>query len=116
MYRDILYVLDRGHGLQALAARVALVAGFRRALRVFRYMIVVAVAVGMWESPQGYPRGVGSVESRLLGLSMLSIPRHFHGLFSGKVGLQRKRRKMCTRLCVQGQCRSGDIRVDLESP
>ena len=49
-----------------LAARVALVAGFRRALRVFRYMIVVAVAVGMWESPQG-PRGVGSVESRLLG-------------------------------------------------
>ena len=44
-----------------LAARVGLVAGFRRALRVFRYMIVVAVAVGMWESPQGFPRGVGSV-------------------------------------------------------
>src|SRR5271169_5252795 len=50
-----------------LAVRVALVAGFRRALPVFRYMIVVAAAVVMWESPQGFPRGVGRVESRLLG-------------------------------------------------
>src|SRR4051812_1374633 len=32
-----------------LAARVALVTGFRRALPVFRLMIVVAVAVAMWE-------------------------------------------------------------------
>src|SRR5277367_6150252 len=50
-----------------LAARVALIAGFRRALPVFRYMIVVAVAVVMWESPQGFPRSVGRVESRLYG-------------------------------------------------
>jgi hypothetical protein len=57
-----------------VAARVALVAGFRRALRVFRYMIVVAVAVGMWESPQGFPRGVGSVESRLLGFPCFPYP------------------------------------------
>jgi hypothetical protein len=42
-----------------LAVRVALIAGFRRALPVFRYMIVVVVAVVMWESPQGFPRGVG---------------------------------------------------------
>jgi hypothetical protein len=48
-----------------LAVRVALIAGFRRALPVFRYMIVVAVAVVMWESPQLFPRGVGRVESRL---------------------------------------------------
>jgi hypothetical protein len=31
-----------------LAVRVALVAGFRRALPVFRYMIAVAEAVVMW--------------------------------------------------------------------
>ena len=30
-------------------------------------MIVVAVAVVMWESPQGFPRGVGRVERRLYG-------------------------------------------------
>ena len=36
MYQEILYVLDRGHGLQTpLAVRVALIAGFRRALPVF---------------------------------------------------------------------------------
>jgi hypothetical protein len=57
-----------------LAARVALVAGFRRALPVFRYMIVVVVAVVMWESPQGFPRGVGRVESRLLGFPCFPYP------------------------------------------
>jgi hypothetical protein len=50
-----------------LAVRVALIAGFRRALPVFRYMTVVAVAVVMWESPQGFPRCVGRVESRFYG-------------------------------------------------
>jgi hypothetical protein len=50
-----------------LAVGVALIAGFRRGLPVFRYMIAVAEAVVMWESPQGFPRGVGRVESRLLG-------------------------------------------------
>jgi hypothetical protein len=64
-----------------LAVRVALIAGFRRALPVFRYMIAVVVAVVMWESPQGFSRGVGRVESRLLrfpcfpypGISMASL-------------------------------------------
>jgi len=37
-----------------LAARVAQVAGFRRALPVFRLMIVVAVAVVMWESRRDF--------------------------------------------------------------
>ena len=37
-----------------LAARVALVAGFRRALPVFREMIIAAVAVGMWESRRDF--------------------------------------------------------------
>ena len=37
-----------------LAVRVALVAGFRRALPVFRSMIVVAVAVVMWESRRDF--------------------------------------------------------------
>jgi hypothetical protein len=57
-----------------LAVRVALVAGFRRALPVFKYMIVVAVAVVMWESPQGFPRGVGRVESRLYGFPCFPYP------------------------------------------
>jgi hypothetical protein len=56
------------------AAKAALVAGFRRALPVFRYMIVVAVAVVMWESPQGFPRGVGRVESRLYGFPGFPYP------------------------------------------
>jgi hypothetical protein len=57
-----------------LAVRVALIAGFRRALPVFRYMIVVVVAVVMWESPQGFPRGVGRVESRLYGFPCFPYP------------------------------------------
>ena len=57
-----------------LAVRVAPIAGFRRALPVLRYMIVVVVAVGMWESPQGFPRGVGRVESRLYGFPCFPYP------------------------------------------
>jgi hypothetical protein len=57
-----------------LAARVDLIAGFRRALPVFRYMIVVVVAVVMWESPQGFPRGVGRVESRFYGFPCFPYP------------------------------------------
>ena len=37
-------------------------------------MIVVAVAVVMWESPQGFPRGVGRVESRLYGFPCFPYP------------------------------------------
>src|SRR5579863_9167811 len=37
-----------------LAVRVALIAGFRRALPVFKYMIVVVVAVVMWESRRDF--------------------------------------------------------------
>ena len=37
-------------------------------------MIVVAVAVVMWESPQGFPRGVGRVESRLYGFPCFPHP------------------------------------------
>src|ERR1700679_1145096 len=57
-----------------LAVRVVLVAGFRLALPVFRYMIVAAVAVVMWESPQGFPRGVGRVESQLYGFPCFPYP------------------------------------------
>ncbi len=57
-----------------LALRLALIAGFRRALPVFRSMIVVAVAVGMWESPLGFPRGVGRVESRPFGFPCFPYP------------------------------------------
>ena len=64
-----------------LAARVALIAGFRRALPVFRYMIVAAVAVVMWESPQGFPRGVGRVESRLMAFHAFHTPAFPLALF-----------------------------------
>ena len=37
-------------------------------------MIVVVVAVGTWESQQGFPRGVGRVESRLLGFPCFPYP------------------------------------------
>jgi hypothetical protein len=37
-------------------------------------MIVVAVAVVMWESPQGFPRGMGRVESRLYGFPCFPYP------------------------------------------
>jgi hypothetical protein len=57
-----------------LAVRVALIAGFRRALPVFRYMIVVAVAVGMCEILKGFPRGAGTVESRLFGFPCFPHP------------------------------------------
>ena len=74
MYRNILYVLDRDMVYKPLAVRVALIAGFRQALPVFRSMIVVAVAVVMWESPQGFPRGVERVGSRLLGFPPFPCP------------------------------------------
>src|ERR1700730_4357084 len=56
-----------------LAVRVALIADFRRALPVFKYMIAV-VAVVMWESPQGFPRSVGRVESRTYGFPCFPYP------------------------------------------
>jgi hypothetical protein len=57
-----------------LAVRVALIAGVRRPLPVFKYMIVVAVAVVMWDSPQGFSRGVAGVESRLYGFPCFPYP------------------------------------------
>jgi hypothetical protein len=69
-----------------LAVRVALIAGFRRAMPVFRYMIVVVVAVVMWESPQGFPRGVGRVESRLLGFPCFPYPGISMACFLCKIG------------------------------
>ena len=62
-----------------LAVRVALIAGFRRALPVFRYMIVAVVAVGMWESLRDF-QGMWECGTPALWLSKLSIPRDFHGL------------------------------------
>jgi hypothetical protein len=57
-----------------LAVRVALIAGFRRALPVFRYMIVVAVAVVMWESRQGFPRGVEGWKAGTMAFHAFHIP------------------------------------------
>jgi hypothetical protein len=37
-------------------------------------MIVAVVAVVMWESPQGFPRGVGRVESQLYGFPCFPHP------------------------------------------
>src|ERR1700677_4251703 len=68
-----------------LAVRVALIAGFRRALPVFRYMIVAVVAVVMWGSPQGFPRGVGRVESRLHGFPCFPYPGISMAAFGARV-------------------------------
>jgi hypothetical protein len=57
-----------------LAVRVALVAGFRRALPVFNFIIAVVEAVGMCEIPKGFPRGVGRVESRFFGFPCFPYP------------------------------------------
>jgi len=54
-----------------IAVRVALVAGFQRALSVFfRYVIVVAEAVGMWE---GWKAGFMAFHP--------FHTRHYYGLF-----------------------------------
>jgi hypothetical protein len=37
-------------------------------LPVFRYTIVIIAALAMWEYPQGFPRGVRRVESRLVNI------------------------------------------------
>jgi len=50
-----------------LAVRVALIAGFRRALRVFNFIIAVVEDVGMCEIPKGFPGDVGREEGRLYG-------------------------------------------------
>src|ERR1035438_8282979 len=45
-------------------------------------MIVVVVAVVMWESPQRFPRAGGRVGKQFYRFPMLSTDRHFHGLLS----------------------------------
>lgn len=57
-----------------LAAEFALFAGFRRALLVFGSVIVVVGAMVMWESPEGFPSGVGRVESRPYGFPGFPYP------------------------------------------
>ena len=94
--RDILYVLDRGHGLQAPCGESGSDCGFRRALPVFRSMIVVAVAVVMWESPQGFPRGVGRVESRLYGFPCFPYPGISTACFWGRLGFNSATRVLST--------------------
>jgi len=44
-------------------------------------MLVVFVAVVMWESPQRFPRVVGRVGKQFYRFPMLSTDRHFHGLY-----------------------------------
>jgi hypothetical protein len=68
-----------------LAVRAALIAGFRRALPVFRYMIVVAEAAVMWESPQGFPRGVRRVEAGFLAFHAFHTPAFPRLVFSRKL-------------------------------
>ena len=43
-------------------------------------MLVVVVAVVMWESPQRFPRAGGKVGKQFYRFPMLSTDRHFHGL------------------------------------
>jgi hypothetical protein len=43
-------------------------------------MLVVVVAVVMWESPQRFPRAVGRVGKQFYRFPTLSTDRHFHRL------------------------------------
>ena len=44
-------------------------------------MIVVVAAVGMWESPQRFPRAGEWVGKQFYRFPMLSTDRHFHGQY-----------------------------------
>jgi hypothetical protein len=99
-----------------LAVRVALVAGFRLALPVFRYMIVVAVAVVMWESPQGFPRGVGRVESRLYGFPCFPYPGISMACFSSAQKLRHWGIARLKHLYSPMRSNPGDLLEGLKEP
>ncbi len=81
MYRDILYVLDRGHGLQAPCGESGSNCGFSAGFAGLQLNDSRSRSRGNVGIPAGISKGCGKGGKPALWLSMLSIPRHFHGLF-----------------------------------
>ncbi len=82
MYRDILYVLDRGHGLQAPCGESGSDCGFSAGFAGLQINDSSPSSRGNVGIPAGISKGCGKGGKPALWLSMLSIPRHFRGLFS----------------------------------
>jgi len=79
-YRDILYVLDRGHGLQAPCGESGSDCGFSAGFAGLQIHDSRRRSRGNVGIPAGISKGCGKGGKPALWLSMLSIPRHFHGL------------------------------------
>ena len=86
MYRDILYVLDRGHGLQAPCGGSGSDCGFSAAFAGLQIHDSRRRSRGNVGIPAGISKGCGKGGKPALWLSMLSTPRHFHGLLLADLG------------------------------
>ena len=84
MYRDILYVLDRGHGLQAPCGESGSDCGFSAGFAGLQIHDSRSRSRGNVGIPAGISKGCGKGGKSASWLSMLSIPRHFHGLLFAK--------------------------------
>jgi hypothetical protein len=62
-----IYVLEQHMAYKPLVAKSGSDCGFLAGFAGLRHIVTVAEAVVMWELPQGFPRSVGRVESRLYG-------------------------------------------------
>jgi hypothetical protein len=77
----MLYVLDRGHGLQAPCGESGSDCGFSAGFAGLQIHDSRRRSRGNVGIPAGISKGCGKGGKPALWLSMLSIPRHFHGLF-----------------------------------
>jgi hypothetical protein len=78
----MLYVLDRGHGLQAPCGESGSDCGFSAGFAGLQMDDSRRRSRGNVGIPAGISKGCGKGGKPALWLSVLSIPRHFHGLFS----------------------------------
>jgi hypothetical protein len=76
----MLYVLDRGHGLQAPCGESGSDCGFSAGFAGLQIHHSRRRSRGNVGIPAGISKGCGKGGKPALWLSMLSIPRHFHGL------------------------------------
>jgi len=85
--RDILYTLDRGHGLQAPCGGSGSDCGFSAGFAGLQIHDSRSRSRGNVGIPAGISKRCGKVGKPVLWLSMLSMPRHFHGYFLGEITL-----------------------------
>lgn len=77
----MLYVLDRGHGLQAPCGESGSDCGFSAGFAGLQTNDSRSRSRGNVGIPAGISKGCGKGGKPALWLSMLSTPRHFHGCF-----------------------------------